>query len=176
MTKIVGLQRGQSALDLLMLILLLSTALLALTAFSRVDLNPLAIRANALQDKRALLAVLEQRVELNNSDVTIMRGRVIDLMAFQACNGCINGSLDYCTPLQRAVNSTLVIFNGQQRNFLLRALSASRLLDLTAFDNSSSVCLERLPLARFSHNTTCGEPFTVEYASWLPWQQVVGAC
>ncbi len=167
--------KGQSAIDLLMLILLLSTAILALSAFATPNFEVLSIRANALKDKRALLSLLQHRVELNNSNgTTLMRGRIVDLITFQACNGCPPGEFDYCSPLAKKVNSTLFLFNSGQKHYLLTTASAGG-MNLTAFDKSSNVCLEKLPLARFSFNTTCGDVFTIVYASWFPWQQV-GAC
>ena len=168
--------RGQSAIDLLMLVLLFSIALLALSAFGRSDpLQFLSIRASSLQDSSALSAVLDRMVELNSSNGTLLRGRVVDLLAFQACSGCPSGQFDYCPILSQRINQTLYQFNAGQKHYLFSAISPSALLNITAFDNASSVCLERLPLARFSHNTTCGEPFTIVYASWFTWQQL-GAC
>lgn len=168
--------KGQSAVDMLLLVLLLSTVLLTLSIFSQDSLDILTIRANALRDKRTLLSVLEERTELRNQNGTIlMRGRVVDLLSFQACNGCPPGDLDYCEALRRSINNTLFAHNSGQRHYLLRATSSAGIVDFTAFDNSSTVCLERLPLARYSHNSTCGNAFTIIYAAWFPWQRVA-AC
>ena len=149
--------RGQVVVDALMLVVALVIIVSTMHMFiGEQAFRSQSLRYQATQHQAALEAVLEKRVSLKG-----LHGRVVDIIAFEACNGCpTNASLDYCPGLEQEINSTLSKINKGQRHYIF----ASK--NLIAYDDRKSVCLDAIPVARQNLKTKCGE-VDVIYGSWL---------
>jgi hypothetical protein len=182
--------RGQSLIDALMLVLALVALFVFLGLFTgQESLRAQGLRYDAAQHQGALLAVLGGVAVVKNSSggAVLFTGKIADLMAYDACNGCpSNASLDYCPGLAASVNRTLQLFNAGQRHYILDATGTTQagarigLWNASNYsrvwDNRPAVCLNSIPVARMVLNTTCGTLLEVIYGTWPAWQEPPEQC
>lgn len=118
-----------------------------------------ALRYSELRTQKQLLSTLHYETE---------QGKVGGLLSQQLCGGGEGvGEL-----LDEKVNVLLSNFSRKNYNYILAVKQGGSYLgEPRYYDNESSVCLERLTLARQGLRTPCGE-FTLVLGTWRVGEEV----
>ncbi|MCD6522461.1 MAG: hypothetical protein J7K68_01825 [Candidatus Diapherotrites archaeon] len=164
------MRRGQALVDSLMLILALSIVLITMHLFlGQSALRSQTLRYESAQHQSTLLTILNKQIIVKNSGKEVARGRIGDLLIFRACNSCIKGSKDYCPGLEKEINDTLYSINRGKKHYIFAA-NETRI-----YDYRKSVCLDEIPVAKYSVKTACGT-FNVVYGTWFKWEHPKEVC
>lgn len=156
---------GQSAIDLIFLALgVLAVAFFLSSAIAQSAVGAQALRAQSQTHNQGLLAILNQYAELQSNQNTPLKGRVLDLIAFEACSGCVG---DSCSKIEERINRSAGLLNSKRRHYILDVEGVLRV-----YDNLSSVCLEGISVAQFNHTTSCGKKLNITYGAWSYAQKV----
>jgi hypothetical protein len=169
----VSARRGQTIVDMLLLVLALSIVLVTLTfTIGQEAQRAQGLRFASAQHQLSLVTAMNKQLALGSTPPA--HGRAVDLLVFRACEGCPAG--DYCPELDKAINKTFALLaEGRHYIFAANGTINATTNKTTIFDKQATVCLDRIPVARIDLNTYCGN-FQAVYGTWPDWESPPEAC
>ena len=160
------MKKGQGLIDALFLVLSLVIVITFISSSSNFETwRAQSLRYQSQQHQQTVLAVLNDYTVLKNSSNDILlHGRIVDMLAFQLCNGCPSSTgTDYCPVLNKTIENYLRKINTQ-KHFIFYVANITRI-----YDNKPSVCLENIPVTTFTYNTSCKLKLEIIYGTWFKW-------